>query len=596
MSSDNSEVKFNRKQSDSDTHLNRENVIKNEVQRLFKKNANKLSYLDIQNLRKKYKDEEIVDQINDLFTEKVHDIRKKARKFVKLMVNKYGVNNHPLHVILRKALKYKKKYEYTDSEFEEFKRNYEKLLLGNGDTSQTELDVPYTNMGRVLGQPVVDVESGMNISDKDFEYVQKLLRLYTETKTTHSQVVLQSMTYQDCAIESLYGEYVREKHNPHCHIHPVIAALFIPKFEILDRHMLLSNMAYIVKQKYMKQPILTSEDYDLFYSLISDPNDIVCSNESPIIDLYNRSQLQNQLYNSVLSLRNGRYYDCSNHFMIAIDNCRRTEDDSPDLIYEGDEGTVLKRLLTAFSLRPTIVATTPFMPSYAINNMNVQTRVIPRVMALPFVTLKLNHIKSYDDVVIDLKDALSMSQTLIEDGNFVVKNQEIIYSREILIFYVPRRSQTLNIKGLVQPYNFTKLPKTIAGFDRLDNRQINVPYDIDLTSKDQHFTLKSVVITNVATYDNSNFSSNNLITGSSTIIRKIEDNGLVSNLWYNPVEAGKVKYSDMETKYQQIQPITHLNASEDDLSESFMAKASTRGTIFVYKMDTKSEFPNYIYY
>ena len=122
--------------------------------------------------------------------------------------------------------------------------------------------------------------------------------------------------------------------------------------------MLRSNIAYIVKTRYTKQPILTMTDYQLFYDLISDPTDVVCSADSAVKDLFNRAQLQSHLWNSVVSLRNGRYYDCNTtNFKLAIDNCRRSVNDNPDLMYEDDEGTVLQRLLGAFSIRPTIVST-----------------------------------------------------------------------------------------------------------------------------------------------------------------------------------------------------------------------------------------------
>ena len=51
-------------------------------------------------------------------------------------------------------------------------------------------------------------------------------------------------------------------------VHPVVAALFIPKINLLERHMLHANIAYIVKQRYLKQPIMTSNDYELFYDLV----------------------------------------------------------------------------------------------------------------------------------------------------------------------------------------------------------------------------------------------------------------------------------------------------------------------------------------
>ena len=350
MSSDSSDAnKFNRRKPTDDKQ--NANVVDNEVQKLFKQNPHHISNSAMYKLRERYGDQELLDQIQDSFIERSREVRKRAKKFARLINERYSNSNYPLHILLKKALKYKKKYNLSDSEFEEFKRVYEQTLTGQEEPQHVSVTVPFTNMSRTLGQGLVDIDDGMKFDDKDYEPLQQIVRLYNESKINHAHVVLQSMTYQDLAQEALIGGYDRDKHNPHCHVHAVVAALFLPKIELLDSHMLQANLSYIVKQRYMKQPILTKNDYDLFYDLISDPTDVVCSSESAVKDLMNRCQLQHHLWASVLSLRNGRYYDCNNqHFMFAVDNCRRNNNDNPDLIYEGDEGTVLQRLLGAFSL------------------------------------------------------------------------------------------------------------------------------------------------------------------------------------------------------------------------------------------------------
>ena len=100
--------------------------------------------------------------------------------------------------------------------------------------------------------------------------LQDLLKLHAESKSKHAQVVLQSMIYKDCAYEALTGSFHSERMNPYCHVHPVLAALFIPKINLLERHMLHANISYIVRQRYLKQAIQTSNDYELFYDLVND--------------------------------------------------------------------------------------------------------------------------------------------------------------------------------------------------------------------------------------------------------------------------------------------------------------------------------------
>lgn len=587
------------------------NIVDNEVKKLFKENAHHISSTAMYKLREKYGDEDLLDQIQDAFIERSREVRKRAKKFARLITERYSSQNYPLHILLKKALKYKKKYNLSDGEFEEFRRVYEQALTGRENPQHISLTVPFTNMSRALGQGMIDADDGMKFEDKDFEVLQQLMRLYNETKSTHAQVVLQSMTYQDLAQQALAGEYIRERHNPHCHVHPVIAAMFLPKIDLFDQNMLHANIAYIVKQRYEKQPILTSTDYALFYDLISDPTDVVCSSDSAVKDLFNRSQLQCHLWNSVLSLRNGRYYDCNTtNFKLAIDNCRRSVNDNPDLMYEDDEGTVLQRLLGAFSIRPTIVATSPLYGTLA-NNAMLSQNVIPKVTSMPYVTLKIPPMKiSNSSVRLHLEDSLNMSQWYVEEGNVVPRNQNIIYSRGILIFFVPRRAHTLNIGRLVSPMQaqFSRLPRTVAGFDRLNDTHVNFEKYLKLNNGDHEYSLKSVVVVeiNKVLSDTIQGQGSQLITGCSACLRRDADSDYSPDriYWYNPRAAamGYVPAAEVNPTSAQPEviysdrPITIIQEAQDSIQETFYEKASRRGTIFIYKKHGESQLQQLIAY
>ena len=594
------------------------NIIDNEVKKLFKENAHHISSTAMFKLREKYGDEDLLDQIQDAFIDRSREVRKRAKKFAKLISERYSTQNYPLHILLKKALKYKKKYNLSDGEFEEFRRVYEQALTGKEDPQHVSLTVPFTNMSRALGQGMIDADDGMKFDDRDFEILQQLMRLYNETKSTHAQVVLQSMTYQDLAQQSLNGEYIRERHNPHCHVHPVVAALFLPKIDLFDQNMLHANIAYIVKQRYKKQPILTSTDYTLFYDLISDPTDVVCSSDSAVKDLYHRAQLQCHLWNSVISLRNGRYYDCNTtNFKIAIDNCRRSVNDNPDLMYEDDEGTVLQRLLGAFSIRPTIVATSPLYNTLGNNTLMTQ-HVMPKVTSMPYVTLKIPPLKSsVVDVQLKLEDALNMSQWYVEDGNVVPRNQSIIYSKGVLIFFVPRRAHTLNIGQLVAPMQaqFNRLPRTVAGFDRLNDTHVEFENSLSLGNGDHEYNLKSVVVVEINDMisDTITGDGSKLITGCSTCVRRDTNSDYSPDriYWYNPLGAaiGHVPPASIQNSQGTApasinpeelvysdKPITFIGEKGTSYRESFYEKASTRGTIFIYKKEGESTLQQLITY
>lgn len=536
-------------------------------------------------LREKFGDEELLDQIQDAFMERSREIRKRAKKFARMITERYQSQNYPLHILLKKALKYKVKYNLADSEFEEFRRIYEQTLTGTEQPSHVSVTVPFTNLSRALGQGNIDANDGMKFDDKDYSTIHDVLRLYAEKKPTHAQVVLQSIVYKDTAFEAMTGQFVSDKHNPHCHIHPVVAALFLPKIDLFENHMIRSNIAYIVKTRYTKQPILTSTDYELFYNLISDPTDVVCSSESAVKDLANRAQLQSHLWDSVLSLRNGRYYDCnSTHFLLAIEQCKRNNYDSPDLLYMNDEGTMIQRLMSAFSLRPTIVATTPLYGGVNSNPMRAGA-IAPKVASLPMVVLKLPVLNNVNNANpnIKLNDALDMSQWYVEDGSVVPRNQQIIYSKGALVFYVPRRAHTLNIGNLVEPMNFTRLPSTVAGFERVNDRVVDFDHSIPL--RDHTYRLRSVVCVEI----NKDVATNNgpkLVTGCSTLLVKYDEvAGNPRYYWYNPRDAA-IGHQDEQGAWTKNAPITVLDNTgvfANEGQETFYEKAACNGTIFIYE-------------
>lgn len=512
--------------------MNRKNSNRKSIQeyvnRLFKKNPRHISQTDMFRLREQFRDEDILDQIQDAFIEQGKDIRSRARKFARLVKEKYHHRNFPLHILLKKALKYKQKYNINDTQFEEFKRIYENEILGTNNAKLShEVSHPFTTIGRTLGQGYVDLNDGIvTKGDKDMRILQEIVKMYDQSKPLHAQIVLRSMSYSDCAIEALTGTYNPEKHNAQCFIHPVIAALFIPKFAVIENQVLLANLSYVVKQRYTKQPILTSNDHELFQSLINDPTDIVCSSESAVRDLYLRSQLQATIWNQVISLRSGRYYDCNNtNLVIALNNCKRNLNENPEITHINDEALYLQKILAAFSLRPTICATTPLMSTLVANDENARP-LVPSVSTISMLTLRLNRANGSNS----LNDCLDKQQWYVEDGNLVPKNQKVIYSRGLLVFYVPRRAHTLNIAAIKRPfdYTFNKLPATVAGFEKINPVAVEVPNTVLLqTSGSTSYHLRSVICLKTLVDNNTNISH---VIGQTAIII---NNG--QKLLYDPV-------------------------------------------------------------
>ena len=571
----------------SDRQRNRPNKndsVDDEVQKLFRKNNGKVSSAEFMKLRQRYDDEDLAEKIQKAYLEKHHHISKKAKKFATLIREKYSNQQYPFHVLLEKARLYKAKYGLSEDEFAEFQRIYEQELVG---LKSNDVILPATNMMKVLGSIGVDYQGSMKLGDSDGKTMQDLLKLHASSRPLHAQVLLQSVQYRDCDFEALTGTYRRDLgHRPGDSIHPVIAAMFMPKIDVLESHFLHSNIAGIAKARYNSEALNNKPDYELFYALTNDPNDVVCDNRSTVLDLLNRAQLQNQLWNNVLHLRNGQYYGNQfREFVGAVDMCKLNKQDNPDLIYGRYDGTILKRLLSAFSFRPTVVATTPI---YNVVNINpYQQNARPVVTAVPMINMRLPVSLNNNDPI-SLNDALEQQQFFLENGVLIPRQTSLIYSRGVLLFFVDRRANVIRFNNM-QPFNIASLPLAVSGFERINDRVIH--YETELPIGNDVYLLRSVVVAEV----NRNHTERNVVVGSSAILMVHPDpeRGVVYRecFMYDPIGVVDA-VADNENRYQSRDPVTSLAMNRGQSSEgnSFYEMASERGLIFMYELvDDKSK-------
>ena len=575
--------------SDKPRHRSNKNdgSVDEEVQKLFRKNNGKVSSAEFMKLRQRYDDADLVDQIQKAYLEKHQAITKKAKKFAQLIREKYSNQQYPFHVLLEKARLYKAKYDLSDEEFAEFQRIYEQELVG---LKSPDVITPATNMMKFLGSINVDFQ-GFNskLNDNDYKSMQEILKLHASSRPLHAQVLLQSMQYRDCDFEALSGEYKRELgHKPGDSVHPVVAAMFMPKLEVLESHFLHSNICGIVKARYNGEPLTNRPDYELFYSLTNDPNDVVCDNRSSITDLLNRAQLQNQLWNCVLNLRNGQYYNAIfRDFVGSVDMCKLNKQDNPDLVYGRYDGTILKRLLSAFSFRPTVVATTPVYNIVAMNPY--QQNVRPVVTGVPMINLRLPSTIN-DNSPVSLNDALEQQQYFLESGVLVPRHTSLIYSRGVLFFFIDRRANIIRYNNM-QPFNIKNLPIAVSGFERLNDREVD--YDEEIKIRGDVYQLRSVVVAEI----NRTIPEKNVVVGSSAIFMMHPNIG--NNLqfreyfMYDPIGVADA-YLNNAGQMVNRPPVTQLYGTPgiSTPGNSFVEMARQRGIIFMYELvqdDTKGD-------
>ena len=565
---------------------NRSDDIDKEVHSLMKKNVDKprATYSILEELKTKFKDEEIVDNIMKKYNDKMKRVRKLAEKIKERLVAKYPNLSHKEYI--EKIAEYKKKYNFDDSEMQSIINLLfvSKTPFANPDA----LDVNYNEMSKALGFVPASYNLGgkLHVKREEIEQLQMILTIASATKELHNQVTLQSLIYNDCDKVAIQRTFDKTKINIFSFVHPVVAALFIPKIQLLDQHMLLASIAEIVSFKYSGQELQTQPEYELYWDIATDPAETACVNKTkPFTDLVNRCNVQTKLWEAVLNLRQGKYYtnDLSS-FIMAIDNCRASVFDAADLAYVKDEGTITRKLLAAFSIRPTIVLT---MPVYGITPLTSHITAVTtsHITTLAMITMRIPMTLGQRAEPINLNQALTQEQLYIHHRQLTVKQQQILYSREILVFYIHRRYQSINTARLTNPYTISYLPITMNQFEKLQQVQVQFPLDdlmIGGTTGGQTFKLKSVVLVETREISRGKDCDENLkseiIVSCSALIRPskpedmdviVQEEGGLAIAWkYNPL--------DLSAAGNEVNALLPVNNGE------FQKLAQTKGTLFIY--------------
>ena len=536
-------------------------------------------------LREQYPNDK--DLVNKMFSEweQQNDrIKRKAKKFAELILTRY--NNLGPKRIMEKAQKLKKKYNFSEDEFEAFKQ----IALSDKALSVTNMyNAPNTPMSKTLGQLDTSIAK-MNIKANETDVLQEILRMHQDNSVLHTSVVVQSLTYRDCDISAIGGTYDPKKHNVLVHVHPVVAALFFPRIKYLDEHMLIGSIPSIVASRHQNLPIKDRPTWELYWDIITDPNEIACVNnkDSSIVDLRNRSKLQVELWKSVQNLRQGKYYEPEvAGFLTAVEQCRNYVFDSADYMLVKDEGTILRRLLGAFSLRPTIVSFQPLYTAQALN-YPLNSMAVTQITTIPIVNLRLPYNIRGNVSNVNLTDALEHPDYYVENKMIVNKVKSVMYSRDVLFFYVNRRFQNMNYTRLNAPYLFQALPMTTSGFETLND--IPVSYNDVMPIGEDSFILRSVVTLQCASIvhpdENRVDVNQDLIVGCATGIvltgAQYSDD-VERHLIYDPLSA-KDKFLNESGVYQDGTPIKFIKSYTENPAEeaSFKSMAETTGTIFVY--------------
>lgn len=521
--------------------------------------------------------EKIISEAFEIYNKQFKELEKHARIFKDRILEKYP--DISLSKFVDKLKKYMKKYDLSNAE----SVMVQKLIFNNSNTVYGKyMDYSFSELGKVLGYNPEYLMNGLNYSSEDKGLVDDIINIDNKFQSLSKIVKLQSLTYQDCEAKAIYGQYDEIHHNINNFVHPIIAALFLPKINVLDERILLSNLAHLIT---LKNSHMMIEDYptlNLYTDIVTDPNQNskYYTALKPLDDLKLRCQLQVQLWYGVNALRNGKYYDFdSARFMKIIGLYPSSLYDAPDQFLSDDCGTILRRILNAFSFRPTTVTISNIIPQDFKDISSVLTGVFDlsqyypyinhdptsKITRISMITVRLPYVIDNEEednsepITLDITS--SASQWFVENNIPELYKQKIVNSNGVLFFYVNRNYTSVNEATFVDgSYQFSQLPISLIGTVKINTKTVNFKFDLTIDNK--IFTLRSVVVTETVKIDNININS-----GTSAVILT-EDNRY---LYYNPQNAGAFKDNT------KITPITQINDMQ-----TFIELAQKKGTIFVY--------------
>lgn len=531
-------------------------------------------------------------------TDEMYD---RINEFADKVYSKYGRRNLPIHKVFEKAARHTKYYNINAKEFDVFRLLYQHKL----NNPESRLRSQGSNkLGSVLGDimPTMLMKpiSADKLGDRDRHFLTKLESI--AKYSNHPQSVMQNFTYLDCALNVLMSYFDATKDNPHCHTHPVLVAMFVPKIKVFDDRMLNSNLAKVITGRRRGYPIEFKPDYELLHDLITDPNDVVCSSTSSWEDLYRRANFQELLRTIVFNLRGGQVFNCDNDTLIrTINECRASAYDHPNLLYVRDEGTIMRRILNIFAFRPTYMSSardarifTPFGQRFQIGSSS----------RIPMVHVPLIF-KDSPSAGVSLLQGINQPQLYLENNVLVTKKKQLSYTDRVLIFYANRRYK--KYKSTHKFYACTELPVNIQGVEKMNATPVLLENSTTLKlDNDEEFLLRSVVCIDTDRNPNLSVNDSQTIVGCSTMLFVQPRELGLSNpegkaaipFRYDPLSCVNPRYNldvaNMEdfksnSPYERTQPFHRFGSGTggNDLRDA-LNYCSRHGTIYIYTPISKA--------
>jgi hypothetical protein len=592
--------------------------VRNEVDRLIREGKYQLSPAEAVKLKEKFKDAAMFELVMEHLNEAHVKILNVAKKYYKYAQTQLLGGNKSIDYVLKQAVPFAKKVPLTDAEIDAFRRLVEEMIEGRVPAENSTYR-HISSVGSLFGVSSVEQVESMkdNLSTGDFAKVQDIIRLESANRALYQQVVLQSVQYQDCDLIAVSGKFDPERHNAFSHVSPMVAALYLPKFDLLDRTTLHAHLAGVVRARFNREPLVNQVDKELFENIIYTGRREVCS-MNPAEDLHRRVQLQHALWNSVIALRSGRYYGVNSDFVNALDQCHLTHV-SPTNTVVNDEGANLRRIFGSFGLNTiqfTLKANSQYissnMPNLGASLFIPTSREEDRTSLDSVITLDMSDYRTKNGAPYDFNDILKQKNYYLDENDrYVQVDTEVTGVYKLLSIYVPRRKssvvqrQAVGSNSIANTFiNFNQLPLTISGLSELNNYPVVAP--AVLRAGNYVLRKRSVLAVEVIPYQSPVDKQNvtELVTSSSTIVYCRDQPSKI--YYYNPVGVvstitGKVDPAGMGAAQQAAyaavgvvgaqdvsgrpNPVMEINANGSATGEDLNANYLERhqGTLFFYE-------------
>jgi hypothetical protein len=554
--------------------------IKNAVSNILK--IDPMDHMKIYNffekLRKENKDDKIIDAIQKIYKEKKDEADKLSSKIQKKLLEKYP--NESTEEYIEKINGYQKKYK--------FDNDVKKLIINSIFKTQKSNvhhlgpEMPYTAMSKTLGykpQQFSYTTGQMRVEAKDMEYLDGIIAIRNATRELHNRVKLQSFVYNLGSELTQYSSAVNRRETDIFNfIHPVLFALYSPKFDIIEQRTILTSIPDLIYKLKEGQPLETMPEIDMYDDICRDPVDNACTKEnSPFMNLLQRSKVQTLLWKEVMNLREGRYYNNTvSSFLDNLNECVKNTY-APDFTYVKDPGTIIRALYSVFSLRTINVCAVPEMtvlgsPILTTIQHNIFTTIPMLNVMIPSSNNPLQLGQS-----VSLKNYLQTPTRFRQNGrSLVMKMQKVHHCYDLLTFYVPRKELGTTIYQTSKPYLIQKIPMSTAGLEKINKTKVSADDMIDVGQ--DTFKLRSVVV--METVQPKILGNEELITGCGTLVRLDNDSGSCW-LYYSPLgivhQSKDFVKNDHGPTPKALEPLSFVK-DEDALNNMIQ----DFGTVYIY--------------